>query len=124
MTTAVVAVDRDIRQPGKVREPAGNRRLMAVALQQGAERLIAGGAGQAGAAVEHAIFGINGFGVGGAAGIGAGRMAGDEIVDFKPILDGAQALFERWFVVSHRCPPNCDFTARIIYIIIGLGRLS
>ena len=89
-----VAVERDMRQAGEVREAAGNRGLVALAFEIRRDRLVAGGAGQVRAAVEHAIFGIDGLGIGRGAGIGARRVAGDQIIDFQPILDGAHALFE------------------------------
>ena len=47
------------------------------------------------AAVEHAVLGIDRLGIVVGAGIGARRVAGDQIVDFQPVLDGADAVFER-----------------------------
>src|SRR5271169_1512811 len=91
-----------------MRKPAGDRCLMSFTLEICPDRLVAGGAGEIGAAVEHAVLGIDGFGMGSGAGISARRMAGDEIVDFKPILDGADALFEAALLRDHDKSPNCD----------------
>ena len=60
---------------------------------------------RSGAAIEHAILGINGFGIVIGAGIGARRMAGDQIIDFQPVLDGPDALFERAVLADHDGSP-------------------
>ena len=75
-------------------EPAVNGCLVARALEVRPDAFIAAPAGQIGAAVEYAVFAIDRFGIGGGAGIGARRMAGNEIVDGKPVLDGAEAVLE------------------------------
>ena len=95
-----VAVERDVRQSGEMRDPAGDGRLVAGALQDRRDRLVAGRAGEIGAAIEHAVFGINRLGIIVGAGIGARRVAGDKIIDFQPILDGADALFERMALLT------------------------
>jgi hypothetical protein len=75
-------------------EAAGDGRLVALALEAGGDRRIARPAREPGAAVEDTVFGIDRLGIGLGAGVGARRMAGDEIVDLEPVLDGAQAVFE------------------------------
>ena len=82
-------------------EPAGDGGLVAGAFQARRDRLVAGRPRQVGTAIEHAILGINGFGIVVGAGIGARRMAGDEIIDFQPVLDGPDALFERAVLSDH-----------------------
>ena len=82
-------------------EPAGNRCLVAGALEVRRDAFIAAPAGEIGAAVEYAVFAIDRFGIGCGAGIGARRMAGDEIVDCKSILDGADAVFEASVLLGH-----------------------
>ena len=89
-----IAVEGNVRQPGEMGEPAGDRCLMTFAFEACRNRLVAGRAGQAGTAIEYPVLGINGFGIGGSAGVGAGRVAGDEIIDGEPILDGAEALLK------------------------------
>src|SRR5262249_4593008 len=89
-----VAIDRDMREPGEMREPAGDRRLVLGTLHLFGEGVAPARARERLAAVEHAILDPAGGDVLAAAGIGAGRMAGDQIVDFEPIFDGADAVFE------------------------------
>src|SRR5579863_6226317 len=113
----LVAIDRDMRQAGEMGKAAGNSGPMAGALEVCPNRLVAGGAGQAGPAVENAVFGIDGFGIGRGAGIGARRMAGDKIVDFEAILESAYALFQVQMLLGHNWSPNCDSRR-------GSGRLS
>ena len=76
-------------------EAAVDGRLVGGAPQPGRDRLVANPAGQTGAAIELAVFGIDRLGVIVGAGVGAWRMPGDQVVDFQPILDGADAAFER-----------------------------
>ena len=97
----VIAVNRDVWQGGEMRQPSGNGGLMVGALQIGADRFVADRAREIGAAVKYRIRGKNRLGIGRVAGIGAGRVAGDQIVDFEPILDGAETPFERQFFVFH-----------------------
>jgi hypothetical protein len=40
-----------------------------------------------------------------ARGIGAGRVAGDQVVDLEPVFDGADSVFEA-FVGGHGLLPN------------------
>ena len=77
---------------------------------------------RSGAAVEHAVLGIDRFGIGGGAGIGARRVAGDQVVDFEPVLDGADAPFEGRLLLGHDWSPNCGSQRLLSYIIIRLGR--
>src|ERR1700692_3093003 len=84
-------------------DAAGDGGLVGVAFEVCRNRLAAGGAGKV-TAVEHAILGVDEFGIGRGAGIGARRVTRDQIVDFEPILDGAKALFKRWRKVAHTGP--------------------
>ena len=68
---------------------------------------------EAGAAVEYAVLGIDGFGIGGGAGVGARRMAGDKIIDFQPVLDGANALFEAVLIFGHDIGPRIVIHTRL-----------
>src|ERR1700726_3133063 len=74
---------------------------MARALEARRDRLVAGRPREVGTAIEHAILGINGFRIVVGAGIGGRRMTGNEIVDFQPVLDGPNALFERAVLSDH-----------------------
>jgi hypothetical protein len=67
----------------------------------GADRLIAHGAGEIGTAVKYRIRGKDRLGIGRIAGIGARRVPGEQIVDFEPVLDGADAQFERQLFLFH-----------------------
>jgi hypothetical protein len=67
-----------------MREAAGDCCLVAVALEARRNRFIPGGAGEVRAAVEDAVLGIDGLGKGGVAGVGARRVARDQIVDSAP----------------------------------------
>ena len=89
-----VAVDLDERQPGEVRKPARDRGLVAGAHDLLGQRLPPARAGQSFAAVERTVLHPAGGDVVLAAGIGARRMAGDQVVDFQPVFDRADALFE------------------------------
>src|SRR6516165_8301897 len=97
-----------MRQPGEMGEAAGNSGLMARAFQARGDSLVAAGTGQIGAAIEHAVVGIDRFGVIIGAGIGARRVSGDQIVDLQPVLDGPDALFERAALFDHDFPPDGD----------------
>src|SRR5437764_4039749 len=72
-------------------DAAGNGGLVG-----GAEHLLGNGGASACrvfAAVEDAVVGPARGDMVAAAGIGAGRMAGNDIVDFEPVLDRAETLF-------------------------------
>src|SRR5262249_37179868 len=106
-----VAVDRDVREPGEMRKPAGDGRLGLGTLHLFGEGVAPARARERLAAVEHAVLDPAGGDVLTAAGIGAGRMAGDQVVDFEPVFDGADAVFERAGHMSlpvsiHRCRPR------------------
>src|SRR5580700_3553923 len=74
---------------------------MAGALEARRDGLVAARPRQVGTAIEHAVLGINGFGIVVGAGIGRRRMAGDKIIDFQPVLDSPDALFERAVLSEH-----------------------
>src|SRR6516164_8814841 len=89
-----VALDLDVRQGGEMRKPTRDRRLVV-----GAEHLIgnavaAARAGEILAAVEHPVFHPTRCDMVVARGVGAGRVAGDQVVDLEPVFDGADSLFE------------------------------
>src|SRR5215216_4443317 len=90
----LVAVDRDMRQAGEMREAAADGRLMSGAREDRGDLTVTFGAGQVGAAVEHPVLGIDLHRVVVGAGIGAGRMAGNKIEDLQPVLHRTQALLE------------------------------
>src|SRR5262249_28781897 len=96
-----IAVNRDMRQSREMRQPAGNGCLMLGALQLRGHRLVADRACETRTAVEDSIWGKDRLGIVSRAGICAGWMAGDEIVDFKPVFDGANALFQQQVFFSH-----------------------
>jgi len=91
-----------------VGEPAGDGGLVAGAFQVRRDRLVAARPRQVRPAIEYAILGVNGFGIVVGAGIGGRRMAGDKIIDFQPILDGANALFERAVLADDNGSLKCD----------------
>ncbi len=77
-----------------MRKPALDRRLVV-----GAEHLIGDAvaparAGEILAAVEHAVFHPTRRDMVLAGGVGAGRVAGDQVVDLEPVFDGADSVFE------------------------------
>jgi hypothetical protein len=83
-----------MRQTREMREPARDRGLVRRALHLGGEGFAPARAREVFAAVEHAVLHPAGGDVLAAAGVGAGRVAGDQVVDFEPVLDGADAVFE------------------------------
>src|SRR5262245_26238663 len=89
-----VAVDRHVRQAGKMRKPGPDRRLMRRALRHRRDGLAAG-RGLVAAKIEHAVLREDRANVGAGGGIGARRMAGNEVVDRELILDRAQAILDR-----------------------------
>src|SRR5215831_5961277 len=77
-----------------MRQPALDRRLVV-----GAEHLIGDAvaparAGEILAAVEHAVFHPTRCDMVLASGVGAGRVAGDQVVDLESVFDGADSVFE------------------------------
>src|SRR5262245_20242704 len=98
-----------MREPGEMGEPAADCLLVGRALQHPRDCLIAG-RGLVAAEVEHAVLGENRADVALCPGIRARRMAGDQIIDREPILDGADALLECAVLcavvgVCHAVPP-------------------
>src|SRR5579883_190832 len=89
-----IAVELDVGQAGEMGEAAGDRGLVLRRLHHRGDSL-APCAADMRATVEHAIIRIDGARVVVGAGVGAGRMAGDQVVDFKPVLDRANAVLER-----------------------------
>ena len=83
-----------MRQAGKVGEPAADRLLVRRTLRHLGNGVIAG-RGLAAAKIEHAVVGEDRADVGLRAGIGARRMAGDEVVDREPILDRSDPILDR-----------------------------
>src|SRR5262252_4627191 len=99
-----IAFGLDMRQGGEMRKPTLDRRLVV-----GAEHLIgnavaAARAGEILAAVEYPVFHPTRRDMVVARGVGAGRVAGDQVVDFEPVFDGADSLFEA-FVGGHGFTP-------------------
>src|SRR6266852_3125329 len=81
-----------MRQSGEMGKPARDRSLVG-----GAEHLFRNGGAPARGrlpAVEYAVIHPACGDMRIAAGVGAGRMTGNDVVDFEPILDFADALFE------------------------------
>src|SRR5215471_12797080 len=77
-----------------MRKPALDRRLVV-----GAEHLIGDAvaparAGEILATVEHSVFHPTRCDMVLASGVGAGRVAGDQVVDLEPVFDGADSVFE------------------------------
>ena len=77
-----------------MREPARDRGPMRRRSGDRGDRIFAGG-GLVAAEVEFALVGVYGAGVIIGAGVGARRMARDQIVDFQTILDRADAILDR-----------------------------
>ena len=92
-----------MRQAGKMRETAGDRGLMPRRLQHRRDLLAAGRSSQVLAPVKDAVLGVHRLGVVVGPGIGARRMAGDQIVDFQPVFYGTDAI-------RHRCAAFSGFT--------------
>ena len=97
----LVAVERDVRKSGEMCDPAGDGLPVRGALHDRRDRLIARGAGEIDAAIEYAVLGVDRFSIIIGAGVGARWVAGDEIVDFEPVLDSADALFEATVFAPH-----------------------
>ena len=74
-------------------DAAGDRGLMAGGADMGGNRLAPVEA-PARAEIENAVFGPGGTDIFGGAGVGAGRMSGNEIEDLEPIFDIAEAVFQ------------------------------
>src|SRR5580704_6199202 len=102
----MVAVELDVRQPGEMSEAAGDSGLMTGTLEVCADRLVAAAPGQIGAAVEHPVVRIGGFGIIVGAGIGARRMAGDQIIDFEAVFDRPDSLLKQADWLVHRGSPK------------------
>src|SRR5215813_10710582 len=77
-----------------MRKSAADRRLVRRALRQFRDSVIAGRA-LAATEIEHGIVGEDRADVALCPGIGARWVAGDQVVDLEPILDGADALLDR-----------------------------
>jgi hypothetical protein len=82
-----IAIDRDVGQPGEMRQSARDRSLVF-----GREHVIGDGipptrARKIFATVEDAVLHPARGDMLIAAGVGAGGMTGDDVVDLKPILD-------------------------------------
>ena len=102
MATARVAVELDARQAGEVAQAAGDRRLMLGRAHHRRDRLVAVG-GLAAAEIDHAV-GREGVAViAVAAGVGGGRMAGDQMIDRERVLDRAQAVLQRAVFAACSC---------------------
>jgi hypothetical protein len=100
-----VAIDRDMGQRGEMREPALDRGLMIGAEHLIGDVLASARAREILAAIENTVFHPARRDMIAARRVGAGRMAGDEVVDFKPVLDRTDAVFEA-FVDSHALLPK------------------
>ena len=77
-----------------MRKPAGDRGLMAGLLDHRRDLLVAGRA-LAAAEVDDAVLGVDAAGEVVGAAVGARRVAGDQIEDFEPVLDRADAILDR-----------------------------
>src|SRR3984893_3152757 len=89
-----VAGNCDVGEPGEMRKPARNRRLMVRA-----EHLLGDGPASARARkrfppVEHSVFHPARRDMGIAPDVGARWMARDHVVDFEPVLDGSYSFFQ------------------------------
>src|SRR5215813_843227 len=83
-----------------MRKSAADRRLVRRALRQFRDSVIAGRA-LAATEIEHGIVGEDRADVALCPGIGARWMAGDQVVDLEPILDGADTLLDRAITGLH-----------------------
>jgi hypothetical protein len=99
-----IAVELDKGQPAEMRETAADRDMVLGAAHHRGDRFIAVSARMR-VAVEHAVVGIDGAGVVVGGRIGARRMARDQIVDFEPVLDGANSILGRGFLAHDEIPP-------------------
>src|SRR5262249_14096133 len=99
-----IAINGDVRQAGEMREPAINRGLVIGAKHLIGDILSPARAGEILAAIEKPVFHPACRDMILACGVGAGRMAGDEVIDFESVFDGANAVFEA-FVVAHGSLP-------------------
>ena len=79
-----------------MRQASCNRRLMARRFHNGRDGVSAVRR-LAAAEIDHAVLEIDRAHVMVGAGIGAGRVACDQVEDFKPVFDRAQAVFEGTF---------------------------
>jgi hypothetical protein len=108
-----VADDPHIGQAGKMRDPLLDRPVVLGVRRPASDRRPPGGPGEFGTAVEHAVLGPHRGGVISSTGIGARRVAGDQVVDFEAVLDQAKPLFERRAVVSVNCHLLPPYDARL-----------
>jgi hypothetical protein len=89
-----VAFDLDVRQGGEMRKPTLDRRLVVEAEHLIGNALAPARAGEVLAPVEHSLFHPTRCDMVLARGIGAGRVASDQVVDLEPVFDGADSVFE------------------------------
>src|ERR1700738_3959911 len=89
-----VAGNCDVGEPGEMRKPARNRRLMVRADHLLRDGLASARARKRFPAVEHSVFHPARRDMGIAPGVGARWMARNHIVDFEPVLDGSDPLFQ------------------------------
>src|SRR5262249_34152230 len=89
------------RKGGESRTPTRDPRLVAGAEPLFGNAVAAARAGEILAAVEHPIFPPTRRDMIVARGIGAGRVAGDEVVDLEPVFDGADSLFDAHVSLPH-----------------------
>jgi hypothetical protein len=104
-----VAVELDERQPREMREAPLERRPVLrprhhrpVFVDADPARLVA--------AVEHAVLGIDRARIEIRARVRGRRMARDQIDDFEPVLNVADAVFERALRLVHGVPPGVLFS--------------
>jgi hypothetical protein len=77
-----------------MRDPLLDRPVVLGARRAGSDLRPSGRPREFGTAVEHAVLGPDRGGVIAGAGIRAGRMAGDQVVDLETVLDHTNPLFE------------------------------
>jgi len=99
-----------------MRKPTLDRRLVV-----GAEHLIGDAvaparAGEILAAVEHPVFHPTRRDMVVARCVGAGRVAGDQVVDLEPVFDGADSLFkaaiDAHVLLPHTASVTCEWRYR------------
>ena len=98
-----IAADPHIGQPGEMRDALFDRPVMLRVRRAAGDRRPPGRPGKLGAAVEHAVLGPHRGGILARAGIGARRVARDQIVDVEPVLDQAEPLVERLAAFAFGC---------------------
>ena len=105
VATAVIAVNLHAWQSGEMAEAAGDGGLVLGRLHNRCDRFVASCA-LAAAEVDLAIGSERIAVIAVGAGVGGGRVACDQMIDRKLVLDRSQAILQCTMRCAHACPPK------------------